>query len=459
MLTVTISVINYRVSLDTTQKQLKTQSLPLSLDNIYTEIQKHIIQPYLISSMMANDTFVKYWLQAEEKDLEKISLYLETIKNKYNMFSTFLLSEKTKNYYSNKGLLEVIEENNPANSWYFDFIAKNKQHEINLDLNKNLTNSLMMFINYRIVNDKNELLGATGVGLQISYINDMLKNFREKYSLKVSFFNKNGDLVLSEKTENINIKDIKSLAKYKDMILSNETKMFEIKYNDEVTILKNKYIPELNLYLVVEAKMNDFVKEIRQIFYINLLISLGITFIITYIILAILRKFNSRMHFLANNDPLTKLSNRRSFSEQFEQFFMLRRRNKTSLSMLFLDLDNFKTINDTLGHSVGDKVLIRTSQILKHNIRKTDLLARWGGEEFVVLFIDSPLEDAQAVCEKIRKSLEEDISFKNDLKVKVTGSFGLTHIEDEDTIDDVLTRADKAMYIAKGNGKNQVVKV
>lgn len=454
-----ISFINYKVSLETTQKQLKTQALPLSLDNIYTEIQKHIIQPYLISSMMANDIFVKSWLLEGEENTEKITSYLNTIKTKYSMFSTFLLSQKSKKYYSNKGLLEVIDETKPSNAWYYNFIKTNNEHEINLDMNKNLTNSLMMFINYRIHDEYNNLLGATGVGLKISYINDMLKRFREDFSLKVRFFDSNANLILSEDANFKKMSEIKSLASYQNRILSSDDEMFEATYLGDVYIIKTRYVPELNLFLVVEAKVDDFVKEIKSIFYINLLVSLAITFAIAYIILAIIRKYNSKMKFLADNDPLTKLANRRSFNEQFVHFFDLRKRDKKPLCVLFLDLDNFKNINDTYGHDVGDKVLSRTAKLLKSNIRKTDLIARWGGEEFVVLFIDSNLKETELICEKIRVSLEEDKVLKEECQLTVTGSFGLTQIQNLDTIDDVLTRADKAMYEAKSLGKNRVVKV
>ena len=93
-LSISITFINYFVSLNSTEKHLKTQSLPLSLDNIYTEIQKHIIEPYLVSSMMANDTFVQDWILNDEVNNHKIKEYLDAVKNKYAMFATFMVSER-----------------------------------------------------------------------------------------------------------------------------------------------------------------------------------------------------------------------------------------------------------------------------------------------------------------------------------------------------------------------------
>ncbi|WP_226800284.1 hypothetical protein [Aliarcobacter butzleri] len=107
-----LSVVNYIVSLNNAQNQLKEQALPLSLDNIYTDIQKNIIQPYLVSSMMANDTFVQEWLTSDEENNQRIERYLEAIKNKYDMFNTFLVSDKTKNYYTQSGFVEKVDEKN-----------------------------------------------------------------------------------------------------------------------------------------------------------------------------------------------------------------------------------------------------------------------------------------------------------------------------------------------------------
>jgi len=199
ILSTSISWLNYSVSLNNAHKQLKEHSLPLSLDNIYTSIQKNIIEPYLLSSMMANDTFVQDWIINEEKDKEKIIKYLDSIKNKYGMFNTFLVSDKTKNYYTQDGFIEVVKKDNPSNNWYFDFKQQQEHHQINLDFNDHLSNDLIMFINYKLFDADYHFIGATGVALKISYINDMLQNFRQKHNFIVTFFNKNGDIVLAER--------------------------------------------------------------------------------------------------------------------------------------------------------------------------------------------------------------------------------------------------------------------
>jgi diguanylate cyclase (GGDEF)-like protein len=170
-----------------------------------------------------------------------------------------------------------------------------------------------------------------------------------------------------------------------------------------------------------------------------------------------LKEYHAKLENLADFDSLTQIPNRRNFDKQFEQFILLHKRNERPLSLVFMDIDDFKSINDELGHEAGDKVLIQTANILKNNVRKTDLIARWGGEEFVVAFIDTDIDEAHLITHKIREALANDQEIKNTINKSVTASFGLTICNEYDTVDSIASRADKAMYKAKDEGKNRVV--
>lgn len=454
-----VSFINYTISMNSTQNQLKTQSLPLSVDNIYTEIQKHMIEPFLVSSMMAQDTFVKDWILKEENNTEKIQKYLDSIKNKYGLLSAFLVSHKTKNYYTQDGFLETVHKANPRNQWYFRFKDIAQDNEINLDFNEHLSNTLMMFINFKMFDKSYNYLGATGIAMKISYIDDMLKSFKENYKLTVSFLDKDGNVVLSREhnqKELVNIDSIGELAQHKDIILSKKTKILEYEKGGHKHLLNIKYIQELDIYLLVSAKLDDFTSDTKNTFYLNSGISLFLTLLITLIIIGVIGQYHKNLENLANYDMLTMLPNRRNFKDKFEHFLLLSKRNKQALSLLYMDLDNFKKINDNFGHKTGDEILKSFADILQENVRKTDIYARWGGEEFLLAFVDTPIEEAVHIANKIRKTVENSVRMQELIHRSCTISAGLTQCNDEDTIDSVITRADKAMYNAKAGGKNKV---
>jgi diguanylate cyclase (GGDEF)-like protein/PAS domain S-box-containing protein len=155
----------------------------------------------------------------------------------------------------------------------------------------------------------------------------------------------------------------------------------------------------------------------------------------------------------AATDHLTGLFNRVKISEFFDHELDRLEREQSSLSVLLIDVDLFKSVNDTYGHLVGDDVLKRVSSIIKNQIRKSDLAARYGGEEFLVICPDTNLDGALQLAEKLR-ALIESTEF-NDVGC-VTISLGATEYHDGDTPDTMLKRVDKALYNAKESGRNRV---
>jgi len=303
------------------------------------------------------------------------------------------------------------------------------------------------------------MLGVTGVGLKISYIDAMLKRFRKDYKFKVFFVNREGDVVLFERGQKSlkNLKDDKYLYAYSEKLISH--KGYTVKYQDDIDekyLVHSKYIPELNLYLLVQAKVSDFTTEVLRTFYMNFALSLFVTLLIIFIIVRMIHRQNLKLEILASSDELTALPNRRVFDEKLKHLLLLNERKKMNASILFFDIDNFKRVNDNYGHGIGDKVLMRIAQIMKNNIRQSDLFARWGGEEFIVAFVDSSLEDAKITSEKLRVSIESDKELFLLVQESITASFGLTQIQEKDSLESVLKRVDNILYKAKESGKNRV---
>ena len=160
---------------------------------------------------------------------------------------------------------------------------------------------------------------------------------------------------------------------------------------------------------------------------------------------------------LATRDPLTDLFNRRAFEGIARKLLPLANRRKRILGILHLDLDNFKSINDTLGHDAGDEVLKTTAARLNSVLRQEDMIGRIGGDEFAVLVIDLKREDEiHIVLQKIIDSFKEPVTIKKE-KVYASLSIGVTvtSLSSENTYDNLLKEADLAMYEAKKGGKNQ----
>jgi diguanylate cyclase (GGDEF)-like protein/PAS domain S-box-containing protein len=158
---------------------------------------------------------------------------------------------------------------------------------------------------------------------------------------------------------------------------------------------------------------------------------------------------------LSITDKLTGLNNRLKLDQVLRYELSQFQRYGTSFSVILMDLDDFKKVNDTYGHITGDKVLIKLADILRENVRDSDTCGRWGGEEFLIIVPKANEEEAAHVAEKLRKNIEEE---KFSIEKPVTASVGVACIEADSSITKLLSNADKALYKAKKSGKNIVVK-
>ncbi len=185
----------------------------------------------------------------------------------------------------------------------------------------------------------------------------------------------------------------------------------------------------------------------------NTLIRFGFYGVVT-ILLAELRNALEEEHLLANTDPLTGALNRRSFSELAEKKMIVAEVNQRPYTMVYIDIDNFKPINDKLGHAIGDLVLKTVVETIQKQIRNTDFLARLGGDEFAVLLTDIGQEDAHHIVQRLQQALLENMKTHT---WSITFSIGvLTFLAMPASVDEMVNLTDGLMYEVKVSGKNAI---
>jgi diguanylate cyclase (GGDEF)-like protein len=173
-----------------------------------------------------------------------------------------------------------------------------------------------------------------------------------------------------------------------------------------------------------------------------------------------LDELNKELTLLSVTDGLTRAYNHRHFQERLKSEFSRAKRYEEPLACVMLDIDHFKRVNDTWGHPVGDRVLVRVVEILKEGIRSEDLVARYGGEEFVLLLPRTDAEHARHLAERVRERVEQDeFPLTNGDRLRFTVSLGVAGFVPPDvpeTADALLHAADAALYRAKADGRNRV---
>lgn len=161
---------------------------------------------------------------------------------------------------------------------------------------------------------------------------------------------------------------------------------------------------------------------------------------------------------LATIDELTGLYNRRALFSRLVEEHSRVERYKENFSLMIFDIDDFKQVNDTYGHQVGDAILKNLARFLKGNLRTSDFISRFGGEEFIAILPSTEMKKARQVAEKMRHMLGKKVfeDKKGEVKIKITVSIGISQCTPGDTVDNLIKRADDALYMAKNNGKNAI---
>lgn len=222
-------------------------------------------------------------------------------------------------------------------------------------------------------------------------------------------------------------------------------------------------VPNGTWYLEINYEKAAFMESI----FLHILIFFGSLFL-AYLVYVFeskthrqaneLRELNESLEKVANTDILTDVPNRRNALAFMEKELALSKRYDREFSLCYIDLDNFKKLNDIYGHDIGDLALIHFSKLFSKNLRESDFFARWGGEEFFLILPMTDIKGAKVISESLRELLSKTPLLTADLKIDMTASIGISSIQNKnESIDDIINRADKALYQAKLEGRNKTV--
>ncbi len=453
---VATSMINYMVTRDSVRDELLNSSLPLTGKNIYSEIHASMMRPVLVASSMGSDTFLRDWIEEGEEDTEKIKRYLAAIKSEYNFLTAFFVSASSDKYYYPNGVLKTVNPRDARDVWYYSFIQTGKKYDLNVDPSQADRNTLTIFVNQRVEDENGKLIGVVGVGMNMDRAIGMLLKAREQYGRSVYLVDQDGrvqvhpDKSLIEKSYITETDGIESVAE-SILVKRDVATNFEYDQADRHILLSTRYIPEFEWHLIVEQDEGQALLAARNNLIRTLAVGFASSLLIILLCVLTINHFQARLEHMAKTDPLTGVANRRALDERFLVSAYKADRYKEPFSIIIFDLDKFKDINDMQGHLAGDIVLKAVADTIANTIRPTDLIARWGGDEFIVL-MDGTRNDAEALVTRIRAAMTHSSQ-----ETLISFSCGITEFEEADDIGSITHRADQAMYRAKAKGGDCVI--
>ncbi|MEL4886891.1 sensor domain-containing diguanylate cyclase [Pectobacterium betavasculorum] len=457
-----ISWTSYEVAKESLEEEIEENTLPLTSDNVYSEIQQDLLKPIFISSLMAHDTFLRDWVLKGESDPQAMFRYLREIDRRFDTVFSFFISDKTKHYYDPLRILKTVSEDSPDDQWYFQHrtLSDEMPYAIDILFDPENHTRLDIFINHKVVDYEGNFIGITGVGIPVERVKHLIEKYEQRYNRTIYFIDKEGNITLHSENYKrpLKIQQQQGLDNIATTILTVPGGAYEYQSDSKKVFLNTRLIPEFGWYLMVEQSNHPAEKRLFTTLMKNLGVSIVVSVLVLFLLWITIGGYQRRLEQMATTDKLTGLMNRQAFDYLFRKWNTKSATQSKFVSILLIDIDHFKQINDRYGHSVGDLVLQEISSVLSTNTRDSDQSCRWGGEEFVILLDDCDINAAQQRAEALRHSVETTrIPYREEM-IQVTISCGIAERQPNETLSTLINRADIALYQAKQQGRNRVVR-
>ena len=450
---VTTGIASHGAARDAVQRDISEHVLPLTGDSVYAGIQTDILRPTVIASMMAGDSFVRDWLLTGETDSAQIVRYLDEVRRQYGAVTSFLISDRSRTSYYADGTLRKIDENDPRDGWFFRAKRANALFVTDMAADPANRAAPTVFVNYRMLDRDGSFLGIAGIGLRLDALTARIDAGEARSGSRIYFVDPKGALMLAGTAQPHPAGAPALPAGLRD---SGKPARLDYHQNGVLMLANVRYVPELGWYLVVEQNATDGAHPVKNVFAINFAIGAAITLLVFVIALITVNRYRKQLELVAGTDPLTGLLNRQAFEIVFRQSVREAERSGQPLSGILFDVDLFRQINDSHSYLVGDKVLHAIAQLTRETVRECDIVARWGGEEFILLLKDCALEQAVTVAEKLCAAIDRHDFSAIVPEHHITISLGVAQYGMQEPAGVFIARADEALFKAKANGRNRL---
>lgn len=386
-----VGISAYIASRDAIRSGISQQALPLTADNIYSEIQKDLLRPVFISSMMAHDTFLRDWMIGGERDVSQMTRYLQEIHTEYAANTAFLVSERTRKHYVAKGVMKTVSEQDPRDKWYFRVRKMQAPYESNVDPDQANRDVPTVFINYRVYDYRGEYIGAAGVGLTLDKVGDHIDRYQNVFNRRIYFVDHSGKIVLGGKTMrgvSGSIRDIPGIKAIADQILGGGKAPLQLEYRqgESLVMVNSRYIPELDNYLLVEQDDRDDTKGVRRVLTINLAVGAVIVLLALMLIRRSIGRYQQRIERMTGEALAHAAKETEMAREQQEFVAMVSHEFRTPLAIIDSSLQGLRR------HEQGmpDEVSSRYGRIRRATFRLNELIDNY--------LVEDRLEHSHFVC-------------------------------------------------------------
>ncbi|MEM6514496.1 MAG: diguanylate cyclase [Pseudomonadota bacterium] len=422
-----------------------------SVSPVYKLVRDELLRPLYIAETFAST--VDFAAELETENVDEAALLKRLADMERDLGLTFFVASELsrKQYFSDGRVLDLVEG---QVAWYFE--ARERDLDFMADLGQ--VGDVHLYFDVKVYGGDRQFLGYVGVGKHIQRFIDRFEQYKSQYGYDFLFVNDRQEIILSSLPELVvtdaYIPTLDSLGWFEhgDAIeASHDSEIIQFNNND--SLISEFQIEELVWRLLLLTPLEARQAQTTQSFVISALTALVSVLLLGATVFYLLRLYRGYVEEQTEIDVLTGLPNRTFIQRYYDNL----QRDGVSVCAVIIDLDHFKSINDTYGHDAGDRVLMAAADVFRNELRDNDTVGRWGGEEFVMLLPATPVERGVAIAERTRRSLERLNIELREATVSITASFGVAAgPARNETLADLLARADKVLYEAKEMGRNCV---
>ena len=424
-----------------------------SISPVFSLIEQELIAPLEIAKTLASAGVYDAHFSRTQPQADDVINQLKFYQQQFGL-TFYLAHEQSRVQYNSDGSQFPLE---PGKVWWY-FELKDDPNDVLAVLGKQ--EDIHLYVDVKQYDGAGNFAGFAGVGKSLKEFIQVFSRYRQQFGHEFIFANHNDQIVLSSRQEllpeNFDFKKVSDLpwyASYTDQQRSSAERAHLISSAKGDMLISSFHLDSLDWQLYVLTPLASRQETVNRTFLLYLLLA-GVLLLVAYkLIKHLLAFYYQRVSRRFNVDPLTRVANRLHLESEFQQM----RESHLRLGLIVVDIDNFKAINDTFGHNAGDKALVAVAECLSAQIAEQDCLARWGGEEFVIVTADKTPEQLHQLAEQCRTALASMPTPLTDKNWIITGSFGIaSSVDKRDSLSQMFDAADHAMYQAKKAGKNTI---
>ncbi|MGJ8681457.1 sensor domain-containing diguanylate cyclase [Paraglaciecola sp.] len=439
-----ISISNIVAEQSRAQQQSHSPALKL--------ITEQLMRPLHISQTLAEAQELKRLMAQPQNKEQEIFSMLARLNKEFDL-NFFIASEINRVQYDSRG--RKIELDEEKVDWYFRYKAQPETAMADIGQWQNP----QFYIDLKIFDKDGKFLGVFGVGKSLKGFTEIFSQYKNRYGYDFIFVDQNKDITLTSDIELLvqgaTFKNLSDLPWFKILDEQQQNSSLNnllLPINGQESLIAELNIQPFDWTLYLVTPLESRQTEISRGFMFSIVTLLVVIFGLFLLIYNLLYYFKKDMQKIKQIDILTELANRSNMNLKFDELMY----EKQSVSLVLINLDNFKPINDTHGRKAGDIVLRQVAQMLQNEIRSTDFLGRWSGEEFMLLMPNTGPHEAVDLCQVLCKKLSVMMITTGSISIQITASFGISFTAISRPMAEVISAADDALFTAKREGRNLV---